>query len=177
MNEQEVRTHATFTTLMWALSHPGQAQTLPWEGQALFFAIGETLVDLETSFYTSDDDLDLMLARLGGRSLPPQEAMYQFYPSLGETDQLDLQEAPIGTYTYPDRSATLVIGAEFDTGQKLRLSGPGIPGTNEISVGNIPGTFWTLREQAIQYPLGWDVFLVSGGQVVGLPRTTTVEVL
>lgn len=177
MNEQETRTHAAFTALMWALSHPGRAQTVPWEGLALFFAIGETLIDLETSFYTSDDDLDLMLTRLGGRPLPPHEAMYQFYPSLEEADQLDLQEAPVGTYTYPDRSATLIIGAELDTGQKLRLSGPGIPGTNELVVGDIPDSFWTLREQAIQYPLGWDVFLVGNGQVVGLPRTTTVEAL
>jgi alpha-D-ribose 1-methylphosphonate 5-triphosphate synthase subunit PhnH len=177
MNAQEVRTYATFSTLMWTLSHPGRVQRLPWKGLAVFSAIGETLVDLETSFYTPNDELEVMLMRTGGRALAPDQAMYQFYPELEGTDQARLQEAPTGTYTYPDKSATLVLGAKFGTGEKLRLSGPGILETNELSVEDIPDTFWELREQAIKYPMGWDVFLVDGSQVVGLPRTTKVEVL
>jgi len=177
MNAQEARTQNTFTAMMWALSHPGQPRPLPRMLLAPFFAVGETLVDLETSYYASHDGLDQQLARLGGRSRPPQEAMYQFYPELEDADLPDLKEAPVGTHASPDLSATLVIGAEFDSGTTLRLSGPGIQETTELSVGGIPPSFWSLREKAIQYPLGWDVFLIGEGQVVGLPRTTVVEVL
>ncbi|MDY7079968.1 MAG: phosphonate C-P lyase system protein PhnH [Chloroflexota bacterium] len=177
MNDQESRTLRAFTALMWALSHPGRVQPLPGTGLDSFFVIGETLVDLETSYYTSFDELDQRLARLGGRPRPPQEAMYQFYAELDDADLLDLQEAPVGTYACPDESATLVIGAEFGSGLNLGLSGPGIPGTAELSVSGIPDAFWPLREKMICYPLGWDVFLVWGGQVVGLPRTTVVEIV
>ena len=177
MNVQEARTQNTFTALMWALSHPGRPRPLPKTELAPFFAIGETLVDLETSYYTSHDGLAQQFARLGGRERPPQEAMYQFYPELQDADLLDLEEAPVGTYTCPDDSATLVIGAEFEEGTRLRLSGPGIPEMTVLYVGGIPQSFWALREKAAQYPLGWDVFLIGDGQVVGLPRTTTVEVL
>jgi len=177
MNVQEARTQNTFTALMWAFSHPGHPRPLPKTNLAPFFAIGETLVDLETSYYSSHDGLGQQLARLGGRPRSPQEAMYQFYPELGDADLLDLEMAPVGTYTYPDHSATLVLGVEFDVGTRIRLSGPGIPETTELFVEGIPQSFWSLREKKVQYPLGWDVFLIGDGQVVGLPRTTIVEVL
>ncbi len=39
-----------------------------------------------------------------------------------------LARAPVGTYQYPDESATLVVGCALGAGRELRLSGPGVPG-------------------------------------------------
>jgi alpha-D-ribose 1-methylphosphonate 5-triphosphate synthase subunit PhnH len=176
MTETEAREHATFTALMWALSYPGRPQTLPVAGLAAFTAIAEALVDLETGYFTPNAALADELARTGGRALPPRQAPYQFYPQLtpGMLDML--AAAPVGTHRDPDRAATLVIGCTPDKGARLTLRGPGIPGTITIALGGIPPEFWPMRVAVGAYPLGWDVFFVAGDHVIGLPRTTLVEV-
>jgi alpha-D-ribose 1-methylphosphonate 5-triphosphate synthase subunit PhnH len=172
----EERAHQTFTALMWALSQPGQTQPLPASGLAAFATIAEALVDLETSYCTNDADLQRMLASTGARARSPSVAMYQFYPMLTVADVPVLVDTPCGTYSYPDESATLVIGCALGIGRRLRLHGPGIAGVIELLVGHIPHTFWPLREQVCRYPLGWDILLVAHDRVVGLPRTTQIEV-
>lgn len=172
----EALTRETFLALMWSLSYPGRAYDLPAETDA-FSAIADTLLDLETSYFTPDTVLGASLMRSGARSLPPERAAYQFYPSLDTPELAMLAHADAGTLLYPDHGATLFIGCEFMGETTLRLSGPGISPVNPpiIQVGGIPAEFWT-RRAAHRYPLGWDVYLVSKTQVVGLPRTTRVTV-
>jgi alpha-D-ribose 1-methylphosphonate 5-triphosphate synthase subunit PhnH len=176
LTPHEARTHHTFTALMWVLSYPGRVHTLPDAGMAAFIAIGEALVDLETSYFTPDVVLSQQLAHTGARAGSTSTAMYQFYPALRAADLDALEAAPVGTALAPDEAATFVIGCMLGTGVRLRLHGPGIDGASELLVDGIPQAFWSLREQACRYPLGWDVFLVAHDQVVGLPRTTKLEV-
>lgn len=176
MNPAEMRNHQTFTALMWALSRPGQIQRLPDGGQAALLAIADALIDLETSYYTPDPELNRLLARTGARPQTSDSARYQFYPSLDAADLETLQHAPVGSYTYPDEAATLVIGCTFTAGIQLHLSGPGINGSTSITLGALPASLWTLREQTMRYPLGWDLFLVADDAVIGLPRTTVVAI-
>ena len=176
LNGAEIRTRRTFSALMWALNYPGRSYILPESGLQLFSAIAETLVDLETSWYSPSASLQKVLVSTGGRTRPPDGAHYQFYPELGDAMLPVLGEAPVGSYAYPDEATTLVIGCTLGIGQALRLNGPGVPAVNNIWVKGIPRAFWALRERACQYPLGWDVFLVSRNEVVGLPRTTYIEV-
>jgi len=176
LNEPEARAHQTFAALMWALSHPGRVYALPAGQLAAFGAIAEALVDLETSYFTEDAELAVALARTGARARLPRAAMYQFYPRLGATAVPALRDAPGGSYAYPDESATLVIGCRLNRGRHLRLSGPGIETTSDIWIDDVPEGFWAERERACRFPLGWDVFFVAGDRVVGLPRTTKVEV-
>lgn len=175
MNDREARTQQVFTALMWALSYPGQIQTLP-ENVPPFLSIGETLVDLETSYYTTNPELDEQFARLGARSKQVAQALYQFYPRFSDALLPLLQNAPVGTYLSPDSSATLVLGATIGSGYPLRLTGPGIQQETILDVNGISPRFWELRKEKNVYPMGWDIFLVQGNQVVGLPRTTQVEV-
>lgn len=176
MNEREARTQQTFTALMWAFSYPGRAQNLSGDGLQSWMAIGETLIDLETSYYTSHTELNTLLSRLGARAQTPARALYQFYPQLEASSLAALQNAPSGNYLSPDEAATLVIGVEFGAGQVLRLRGPGIKQEVEIRVKGLPSAFWQLRVKRNKYPMGWDIFLVGQGYVVGLPRTTQIEV-
>lgn len=188
MTAQEARAHQTFAALLQACSYPGRAYPLPGTGGTALLAVAAALLDLETSLYTPDAALAEQLAHLGARSRPPQHALYHFYPRLAADHLAALRTAPVGSHTRPDESATLMIGclaAADAPAVHLRLEGPGIPpGTAPtIKVGGIPGAFWALRDEIIAYPLGWDIFLLrpdpadaTSSQIIGLPRTTRVEV-
>ncbi|GAB4518220.1 MAG: hypothetical protein OHK0046_25710 [Anaerolineae bacterium] len=171
---EEALMRETFLALMWAFSHPGRIYDLP-QGDP-YHAIGETLLDLETSYFTLDDALAHALARTGARSLPVERAAYHFYPMLTDDLLETVKHATIGSLLYPDEGATLILGCEFHSGPALHLSGPGIPpeSTHTIQIGGLPAAFWELRESAIRYPRGWDIYLVAGQQVIGLPRTTKI---
>jgi alpha-D-ribose 1-methylphosphonate 5-triphosphate synthase subunit PhnH len=172
---EEAQAHATFTAIMRAMSYPGRQYQLPVSGDHALLAIAEALVDLETSYYTPDPALDLLIARTGGRRRPSDSALYQFFPQLGAADHQLLAHIPHGTLRDPDQSATLVAGCALGEGALLRLSGPGIPSATELRVGGLPHGFWVARQRSMRYPLGWDLVLVAGSSVVALPRTTLVE--
>jgi alpha-D-ribose 1-methylphosphonate 5-triphosphate synthase subunit PhnH len=178
---EEARQRETFLALMWALSYPGRVQTLPDVRSPLvdpalnsFGLIGEALLDLETSYYTPDAQLDAGLHPTGARSLPSAEAAYHFYPVLDATALTHMAQAGIGTMLRPDEAATIIIGGRIGEGHPMQWCGPGINGVIEVQVA-LPDAFWALRESRLRYPLGWDVYVVDGGLVIGLPRSTHLE--
>ncbi len=177
MTEAESRTQATFTALMWALSYPGRVYDFPAQGRRALTAIAETLIDLETSYYTPDPELARYIAALGGRSAAAEDAAYHFYPELCAQHMPGLEQALQGTFMEPDTAATLFIACRVGAGARLSLTGPGVPKTAALNVGGLPEGFWTLRQRTLRFPLGWDIFLVGDSAVAGLPRTTVVEVL
>ncbi len=171
---EEAAHRETFLALMWALSYPGRAQTLP--SREPLVAIGVALLDLETSYYTPNSALDSLLRQTTALPAPIASADYIFYPALTAADLDTLRQASIGDMLFPDRAATLILGCSFDNvGITLKLSGPGIKASTTVRVGGLPIAFWQLREQSRCYPLGWDIFLVDGDQVIGIPRSSTLE--
>ena len=62
------------------------------------------------------------------------------------------------------------------SGQRLRLTGPGIDGSRDMAVA-LPAAFWALRQQLCAYPGGFGLLLVDGRSVIGIPRSTQIEVL
>jgi alpha-D-ribose 1-methylphosphonate 5-triphosphate synthase subunit PhnH len=173
---------------MWALSYPGQVGELPVTANTrdACVLIGQALLDLEATFFTPDSALAAQLIRTGARRAAVEQAAYHFYPEAyyfhPELAELDLpganlaylDQAPVGTLLYPDRAATIIVACELGHGLPLTLSGPGIPTTAVVRVAGLPPTFWVLRAAKISYPLGIDLFLVDGPQMLGLPRTTVV---
>ncbi len=176
MSPAETRQHATFTALLWALSYPGRPQRLPAGGRAAFAAIAEALLDLETGAFSPDAEFAALIARSGARLLPPQRAPYHFYPA-PEADSLEsIAAAPVGSYTEPELGATLVLSCHLGGPATLTLRGPGIAGSVRLRVGGLPEDLWLLRAERTRFPLGWDLLLIDGAEVVGLPRSTAVEV-
>jgi alpha-D-ribose 1-methylphosphonate 5-triphosphate synthase subunit PhnH len=78
----------------------------------------------------------------------------------------------------PEDSATLFIRVPSLTeGEPLVWSGPGIAQSRTVGIADLPREFW--RERAALtalFPCGVDCYFVAGGSLVGLPRTTHVEV-
>ena len=170
----EALTHDTFTALMNALSFPGRVFTLPTTTtEESFRAIADTLLDIETSYYTSDATLTEYLIRSSAHAQSVEQAAYIFIPMNLGSDVLAV--ASVGTMLNPEDACTLVLGCQLGIGQPTVWHGPGIPSTITVEVGGLPTQFWETRQQAIHYPMGWDAFLVDGNRVIGLPRTTIVE--
>ncbi|MFK0207010.1 phosphonate C-P lyase system protein PhnH [Agrobacterium sp. NPDC090283] len=169
------RTNAAFDALMWALGRPGLIRTLPFAG---FETLAESLLDRECTFYVADDAaLDRRLADTGAHRALLDRAEYVFAP-LGCAAEVEaLSALRSGSLAYPDEAATLFAPARIGSGQALRLTGPGIKGSLTIEIGGIDPSFWAMREKAIRYPLGWDLYLVDADRLVGLPRSTKIEVL
>lgn len=174
--EYENVTRHTFQAMMWALSYPGQTFELLNGGKEAYYNIAESLLDLETSFYCEDDTILGHLYKTGARELFPDRAAYHFYPTLDHVQLPTVKMATVGTLTYPDQGATLIIGCKLGQGHTLKLAGPGIkPSDNrKIQINGLPDGLWELREKAIRYPRGWDILLIDNRSIIGLPRTTRI---
>ncbi len=168
----ETRTNATFEALMWALSRPGTVQDLPAPGSA---GIAEALLDRECRAFCDDPALADRIATFGAALVPLPLADHCFLALDAGLDRL--AQIAVGSALYPDTGATVVAQARFGTGQRLRLTGPGIETLAEIALDGIAPVFWALRAALCRYPAGFDLFLTCGAQVIGLPRSTTIEVL
>jgi alpha-D-ribose 1-methylphosphonate 5-triphosphate synthase subunit PhnH len=183
LTEQESRSQVTFTALMWALSRPGEIQRFaPLEHDSSGLeTVAESLLDLETSFFTPDTVLSSKFKKTGAHCMAASQAAYQFYPSISLEQIFLLQSASIGTLLNPDQSATLVIACNFAAGLKLGLSGAGIQDRSTLEVAGVPLEVFKLRNQVVSFPLGWDLLLVARDRaecrLVGIPRSTKLEIV
>ena len=170
----EIFANAGFDALMWALARPGTIQSLPAPG---FSAIIASLIDRECTFHTTRTDLSAPLAATGARPVRLGEADYVFAGLATSHEIAPMERLKQGNLLYPDDSATLIVPARLGEGLRLKLSGPGIDGVAHVSIGGIDRAFWDLRETHVRYPLGFDLYVVDGSRVIGIPRSTKVEVL
>jgi alpha-D-ribose 1-methylphosphonate 5-triphosphate synthase subunit PhnH len=168
----EARTNATYDALMWALSRPGLPRSLPETGLA---QVIETLIDLECAVHFDDEALRTLAARPGATLTTPDRADHLFLSAAPTPDLLHTLR--MGSDLHPEEGATLVCPASFGTGPRLRLTGPGCDGPVEVRIDGPTPAFWAERARVMRYPMGVDLLLIDGDQVIGLPRSTTVEVL
>ncbi|MFN3662209.1 phosphonate C-P lyase system protein PhnH [Yoonia sp.] len=168
----EAQTNATYAALMWALSRPGLIHDLPEAGQAQIIA---ALIDRECKVHSADPALTDVALRAGAALVEFDAADHVFAASLPQADVL--RQLRCGSDLYPEEGATLVLNADLSVGTALRLTGPGIDGAVELSVGGLPDGFWSERARSMRYPMGFEIFLIDGSRVLGLPRSTKAEVL
>ena len=95
-----------------------------------------------------------------------------------------LERFALGTAESPEHSTTLIVdvptlaaGHTGCEGLHLRLRGPGIATHADVTVGGLDAAFWQARAAlASRFPAGLDLLIGAGDTVLGLPRTTHVEV-
>lgn len=170
-SEFEARTNAAFDAIMWAFARPGLMRDLPEAGMS---QIVEALIDRECSVHCQDPDLAEMARRTGAVMVAPEDADHVF---VTDVPLSLLDQVRCGSDLHPDDGATLVAEADLSAGARLRLTGPGIAGDVIVTVGGLPGDFWPRRARAMRYPMGFEILLVDGQRLLGVPRSTTVEVL
>lgn len=83
----------------------------------------------------------------------------------------------IGTDTYPDRAATVVIEVpSLEDGAASTWRGPGIDGEARIAIDGLGRDFWSAwTANHALFPCGVDVVFTSGSRLIALPRSIAVE--
>ena len=82
-----------------------------------------------------------------------------------------------GDVRYPERSTTVIFTCDdLTAGAPIALTGPGVEARLTIRPSGLPGDFLALAQANHEmFPRGVDILLVSGAQMVGLPRSTKLE--
>ena len=171
-SEFEAETNATYEALLWALSRPGLIRHLPGLSPV---RIVEALIDRECCVHCTEPELAAIAARTGAAMVSPELADHVFAGALTSAGML--RRLRLGSDLYPEDGATLVCAAALGQGARLRLSGPGCDGAVTVAVGGMPEGFWQERTRLIRYPMGFELLLVDSDRVMGVPRSTMVEVL
>jgi alpha-D-ribose 1-methylphosphonate 5-triphosphate synthase subunit PhnH len=177
---------AVFKAAMTALARPGVARRMPigptpppgltpsaWS-LLLTLADADAPIWLSPSL-TSREACEALLLHTGAPVI--QEAGGAAFAVVDlARDSLDLSTFAQGESRYPDRSATVIAqAAALVGGDKLRLYGPGLKEPTVFAPRGLPPGFpsqWAQRRGS--YPLGVDLFLVSGDEIAGLPRSIDV---
>jgi alpha-D-ribose 1-methylphosphonate 5-triphosphate synthase subunit PhnH len=90
----------------------------------------------------------------------------------------DLSGFAQGSHEYPDRSTTLIVQVEsLEAASAWTLSGPGIDGVRRVGIAGLDARWpGMLTDNRSRFPCGVDLLFTAGTGLMGLPRTTQVEV-
>lgn len=180
------QSQGAFRALLAALSEPGLACDLgdaivPPAGLEAATAVALlTLADYETPIWLPaalrDGPAGAWLRFHCGAALVDDPARAAFAVIDGAATEPKLAAFNTGDDQFPDRSTTVLIQcAGFEGGEAVTLEGPGIAGQRSITPTGLRPGFWAeVEDNAALYPLGVDLLLVHGAQVLGLPRSTQI---
>lgn len=177
----------SFRALMDALANPGLAQALVAAEHPVglvpdLAAVALTLCDHDTEVWldptlANDAAVVAWLRFQTGAPLVGEPAQAQFALVSAARLLPVLGRFALGSDEYPDRSTTIALAvASLEGGPVLTLRGPGIEDTRTIAPVGLPeGFLGQWADNRALFPRGVDVLLLSGGQVIGLPRTTRLS--
>ena len=167
-----------FRAIMDALSRPGYIATLsglnPPDPLSIAQAgIALTLFDHETHIalkgrYDTDAVKAWLSFHTGTYFTVPEKADFIIcdHDDIGALDQLRQ-----GSDEYPDQSATVITSYPRLSDGACRLTGPGIKDEAMVSITNTS----PFRDGQRPFPLGVDFILTYDALLMGLPRTTQME--
>lgn len=187
LSSRAAREQAAFRALLEAMARPGTVGRVePHERGGPFaaaLALLQALVDHEVSFAVVPDletAREPLLRYTGSRAFPPGRADFLLCHGAGVAE--GLRAARSGDLEYPDRGATVLamvasVGDAPGAGERLRLAGPGVPGSIDVWVDGFTAEHRSLfaeRNRAV--PNGVDAVLVAAdGRFTCLPRYTRIE--
>jgi alpha-D-ribose 1-methylphosphonate 5-triphosphate synthase subunit PhnH len=168
--------HRTFVALMRSLAEPGRRTHLPASMEPALAMGLLALADVDTTFAIDDDDdhpwVRSIATVTGARPVSIEVA------DLVVLDRaVDLVgKVRVGTSLRPEDGAKVFIGvSESDDRSQVELSGPGVPGVRLLELAVPPAIASRLGAASGVFPAGFDAWLVAAGSVIGIPRTTRIE--
>ncbi|WP_230533782.1 phosphonate C-P lyase system protein PhnH [Microvirga roseola] len=177
------QSQAVFRLVMNAMAKPGRIVDLghavqppsPLEPAAAAFLA--THADYDTPVWFEDSGADAAASWLTfhtGAAVTKDPATATFAALSKDSPVSGWQNFAMGCLSYPDQSATLLLPVEsLRDGTPLTIRGPGIETVSVIAPRGLPDGFTeTMASNAAGYPLGFDLLLISGSELLALPRTT-----
>jgi alpha-D-ribose 1-methylphosphonate 5-triphosphate synthase subunit PhnH len=185
-DDQVQQSQQVFRRALTALSEPGTLQHVP-ESQApegihiASYQLCLALLDAETPLWVAPSlRTDALVSALrfhcGCRLVDePGQAEFALTPPNFDSD---LSRFAQGSHEYPDRSTTVIVQVEsLDSDGDWVLSGPGIEGIRRVGIAGLdPRWPGMLADNRSRFPCGVDLLFTAGTGLIGLPRTTRVEV-
>ena len=175
----------TFRSVMDAMARPGSVQHVvaavgtPVPMMRGTAAIALTLFDHDTPVWldarmSETSEVAKWLKFHSGAPVIADSAVCSFALIGDPTVLPELSRFAFGSNEYPDRSTTLIMQVEsLVEGPLYELGGPGIDGTAMLRATIAPrDLFERLAVNGALFPRGMDVVLVSGEEIVAIPRTT-----
>lgn len=175
-----------FRGVLDAFSHPGRivelrdAPTGPGTLSPAAVAFLLTLADRETPLWLESgldkqEVRDFLRFHAGAPIVYAREAATFAVIIAGGADPF--AGFAIGTDTYPDRAATLVIEVpSLEGGPVCTWRGPGIDGEVRVTLGGLGADFWLAwAANNALFPCGVDLVFTSGPRLLSLPRSVAVE--
>ena len=125
-----------------------------------------------------DSITDYLILNTSGRPVGHALADFLFLP--GEKEWSEIKELKVGTLSYPEDSATLVIAVKeisplpIAEALSITLKGPGVEGEKKIYVRGLHHSIpETLQFLNLEFPLGLDAILTDEeDRIVCIPRTS-----
>lgn len=168
-----------YRSILEAMSRPGRIQNIAFSqsDSDAMTAILATLLDGEVSL--SDPDKLLNVDDWAMLQASKAEPGFADYIVCSGSNTPDF-EPKQGTLSSPEYSATLLLQVESLTSgsSRMRLHGPGVETAEEVSVSGLSEDWLTRREDWVYaFPLGVDMILVAKDEIIGLPRTTRLDMI
>jgi alpha-D-ribose 1-methylphosphonate 5-triphosphate synthase subunit PhnH len=180
---------SVFRSVLEALSRPGRLQTLeasdglqaPAPLSRGLSALLLTLLDGETTLHLGGalaSEAAWMYCRFHTGAQSAGETSAEFVAQrAGEASLAGLRP---GSDEAPQQGATLIVDTgslALERGTRLRLTGPGIENEQRIGLCGLPLAFWQQRiGMQPLFPRGIDLLLVCGSQLIGVPRSTVLQI-
>ena len=180
---------ATFRAMLEALSRPGipvEVPALGVEGPDVLPPVVLTLlvsicdhdtpVWLEASLRASPLARWLAFHCSATTTVDPLHASFAVLHG-ATTPSAMLDHFALGDVRYPERSTTVIFTCDdLTSGAPIALTGPGVEARLIICPSGLPGDFLKLAQANHEmFPRGVDILLVAGAEMVGLPRSTKLE--
>jgi alpha-D-ribose 1-methylphosphonate 5-triphosphate synthase subunit PhnH len=176
-----------FRAILDATSHPGRIVSLPAApaGPGALSAAATayllTLADRDTPVWLASDfdrpEVRNFLRFHAGAPIVAARTEASFAVVAAGTPQ-PFDGFTLGTDTYPDRSATVLIEVPaLQSGPMRHWRGPGIADRTSVAITGLADAFWDdwAANHAL-FPCGVDLVFTAGTELCALPRSIAVEV-
>lgn len=186
----DAQTH--FRLLMDSMARPGKLNTLngvtitpPTSLNPASALVGLALLNADVTYYAAENAAviaDYFVTNTTSHPAPVELADFVFLR--GNQASEALEDAKVGTLSYPETNAFVVIDVETISPEPmpdslaLTLIGPGVKGETTVFVRGLnPDLLLTIRQKNAEYPLGLDTILTdSTGQICCIPRSNQFTV-
>jgi alpha-D-ribose 1-methylphosphonate 5-triphosphate synthase subunit PhnH len=177
-----------YRAVLQAMAHPGRIATLDVSLDSVdgintaTAAVALTLLDQDSDVWVSASlhgATEHWLSFHCGCPIVEGETLGAAFAIAGSGDtHPPLETAILEDPERPDLSTTLILECPtLENGPRCRITGPGIKGEAFIAP-RVREGFWTERAALRPLlPIGVDLILTTGSQLMALPRTTLVEEL